>query len=206
MAVTGRAIDLAAPPRARASWPRWLVTLGRRRIALVGAALVVVVLAVGLLGVLSAADAAIDFIGVEALRGALLAASAIGVIMAYLSRFLAIPTSAVEAGFAKLPRTMDEAAQGAGASTLAVARLIHWPLLQPAIRAAALLMFVECVKELPATLLLRSLNTETLATFLYGEASRGVYEDGAVAALAMVALGVLPILLLSRWGKGQARP
>jgi iron(III) transport system permease protein len=71
-------------------------------------------------------------------------------------------------------------------------------LLQPVLRAAALLLFIECVKELPATLLLRPLNTETLATFLYGEASRGVYEDGAAGALAIVALGLLPIILLSR--------
>jgi iron(III) transport system permease protein len=71
------------------------------------------------------------------------------------------------------------------------------------VRTAALLLFVECVKELPATLLLRPLNTETLATFLYSEASRGVYEDGAVAALAMVALGLLPIILLSRQNRAS---
>ena len=94
-----------------------------------------------------------------------------------------------------LPRELDEAAQAAGAGIAAVARQIHWPLLQPAIGAAALIMFIECVKELPATLLLRPLNTETLATFLYGEASRGVYEDGAIAALAMVALGLLPLII-----------
>jgi iron(III) transport system permease protein len=173
------------------------------RVAQAGYAVPGTVLAVGLLGILSAADAAIDLIGVESLRGALLAVSAIGVIMAYIARFLAIPTSAVEAGYAKLPRAMDEAAQAAGAGALSVGRLIHWPLLQPAIRSAALLLFIECVKELPATLLLRPLNTETLATFLYGEASRGVYEDGAVAALSMVALGLLPIMLLSRSGKAR---
>lgn len=163
------------------------------------------VVAVGLLGVLSAADAIIDLIGVKELRGALLLASPVGVVLAYLARFLAIPASAVEAGFAKLPRAYDEAARTAGAGPLALARGIHWPLLQPAICSAALLLFVECVKELPATLLLRPLNTETLATFIYGEASRGVYEDGAVAALAIVALGLLPIILLSRSSDGARR-
>lgn len=170
------------------------------RLAQVGYAVPGTVLAVGLLGIVSAADAAISFIGVESLRGLLLAASAIGVIMAYVARFLAIPASGIEAGYAKLPREVDEAAQAAGAGTADLAIRLHWPLLQPAIRMAALLMFVECVKELPATLLLRSLNTETLATFLYGEASRGVYEDGALAALGIAALGLLPILLLSRSG------
>jgi iron(III) transport system permease protein len=173
------------------------------RIVQLGYAVPGTVLAVGLLGVLSAADAAISLLGVKDLRGALLLASAVGVIMAYLARFLAIPSSAIEAGYAKLPRALDEAAQISGAGVLSLASRIHWPLLQPVIRAAALLLFIECVKELPATLLLRPLNTETLATFLYGEASRGVYEDGAAAALAIVVLGLLPIIILSR---SAARP
>jgi iron(III) transport system permease protein len=155
------------------------------------------VLAVGLLGVLSAVDALIGFTGIARLHEALLLASAVGVVLAYIARFLAIPAGGIEAGYAKLPRAIDEAARMAGAGAATVAWDIHRPLLRPAIRAAALLMFVECVKELPATLLLRPLNTETLATFLYGEASRGVYEDGAMAALAILALGLLPIVLLS---------
>jgi iron(III) transport system permease protein len=177
---------------------RYLRLNAPMRIVQTGYAVPGTVLAVGLLGMLSAADAIIDLVGIEDLRGALLLASSVGVIMAYLARFLAIPASALEAGYAKLPRALDEAAQAAGAGPAALARGIHWPLLQPAIRSAALLLVIECVKELPATLLLRPLNTETLATFLYGEASRGAYEDGAVAALAIVALGLLPIILLSR--------
>ncbi len=173
------------------------------RIVQTGYAVPGTVVAVGLLGVLSAADAVIGLIGMENLRGALLLASPLGLLLAYLARFLAIPTSAVEAGYAKLPRALDEAAQLLGAGASSVARHIHWPLLRTTIGSAALLMFIECVKELPATLLLRPLNTETLATFLYGEASRGVYEDGAVAALAMIALGLLPILLLSLSGKPE---
>lgn len=171
------------------------------RIVQTGYAVPGTVVAVGLLGILSAADAAIGFLGIENLRGALLLASPFGLLLAYLARFLAIPTSAVEAGYAKLPPALDEAARIVGANASAVARDIHWPLLRTTIGSAALLVFIECVKELPATLLLRPLNTETLATFLYGEASRGVYEDGAVAALAMIALGVLPILLLSQSGR-----
>jgi iron(III) transport system permease protein len=170
---------------------------GPIRVAQTGYAVPGTVLAVGLLGVLSAADALIGLTGFAPLRHALLLASAIGVVMAYVARFLAIPAGGIEAGYAKLPRAIDEAARAAGAGAARVAWEIHRPLLRPAIRAAALLMFVECVKELPATLLLRPLNTETLATFLYGEASRGVYEDGAMAALAILALGLFPIVLLS---------
>jgi len=168
------------------------------RLVQIGYALPGTVIAVGLLGVLSAVDAAIGLIGIEALRGALLLASPAAVILAYLARFLAVPASAIEAGYEKLPFSMDDAARVSGARQASIAFHIHWPLLRPATRAAFLVVFVECIKELPATLLLRPLNTETLATFLYGEASRGVYEDGAVAALAMVGLGMLPILLLSQ--------
>ncbi|MGE0257923.1 MAG: ABC transporter permease [Alphaproteobacteria bacterium] len=174
---------------------------GPIRVAQTGYAVPGTVLAVGLLGMLSAADMLIGLTGAAPLRHALLFASAIGVVMAYVARFLAIPAGGIEAGYAKLPRAIDEAARAAGAGAATVAWEIHRPLLRPAIRAAALLMFVECVKELPATLLLRPLNTETLATFLYGEASRGVYEDGAMAALAILGLGLLPIALLS----GSAR-
>lgn len=182
---------------------RYLRANGPVRIVQMGYAVPGTVLAVGLLGILSTADAVVELIGLSSLRGALLLASAVGVVIAYLARFLAIPTSAIEAGYAKLHRGFDEAAQIAGATATSIAVAIHWPMLLPAIRIAALLLFVECVKELPATLLLRPLNTETLATFLYGEASRGVYEDGAIAALAIVALGLVPIILLSRSGRSR---
>ena len=64
--------------------------------------------------------------------------------------------------------------------------------------ASAVLVFVDCMKELPATLLLRPLGVETLATLLYGEAARGTYENGAIAALLIVSVGLLPVWILSR--------
>jgi len=70
-----------------------------------------------------------------------------------------------------------------------------------AIAAAAILIFVDCMKELPATLLLRPLNFETLATHLYGEAARGTYEDASVAALLIVLVGMIPVAVLSRIGR-----
>ena len=78
---------------------------------------------------------------------------------------------------------------------------------KPAMAAAALLVFVDTMKELPATLLLRPLNFETMATWLYAEASRGTYEEGAVAALMIVLVGLLPVMLLARTGLryGQER-
>jgi iron(III) transport system permease protein len=76
--------------------------------------------------------------------------------------------------------------------------------LQPAIAAGALLVFVDAMKELPATLLLRPANFDTLATWLYAEAARGTYEEGAIAALAIVLAGLLPVILLARNRLGAA--
>jgi iron(III) transport system permease protein len=73
------------------------------------------------------------------------------------------------------------------------------PLLRPALGGAALLVFVDCLKELPATLMLRSLNVETLPTYIYQFATRGSFEEGALAALLIVAVGVLPIIKMVRY-------
>jgi iron(III) transport system permease protein len=86
---------------------------------------------------------------------------------------------------------------GAGPATLA--RTIHLPLARPAILGAALLVFVDCLKELPATLLLRPLNVETLSTYIYQFATRGNFEEGSLAALIIVAVGILPVILMSRY-------
>ena len=83
---------------------------------------------------------------------------------------------------------------------------VHLPMTWPALLSGALLVFVDCVKELPATLLLRPLNVETLATHLYGEAVRGTYEDGAVAALLIVVVGLIPVALLLRFGSPERAP
>ena len=79
---------------------------------------------------------------------------------------------------------------------------IHLPLIAPAIAAAAPLVFVDVMKELPATLLLQPFNFTTLATALYGEAKRGTYEDGAIAALAIVLVGLIPVIVLARVNAG----
>jgi len=176
--------------RAGAEWPA--------RLAQAGYALPGTVLAVGLLGLLAGLDGAITALGVHVLRTPLLLLSAAALVIAYAARFLAIPANAIAAGYARMPVVLDDAARAVGSRSFALAWRIHWPLLRPATAAAALLVFIECVKELPATLLLRPLNTETLATYVYGEAARGTYEAGAIAALLMVALGLLPAVLLAR--------
>lgn len=130
--------------------------------------------------------------------GLLLMGSTTALVCAYVIRFLAISIGGIEAGLARIPPSMEQASRLLGESPGGTLRRIHLPLLRPALGAAALLVFVDTMKELPATLLLRPVNFDTLATWLYAEAARGTYEEGAVAALAIVLAGLLPVILLAR--------
>jgi len=119
-------------------------------------------------------------------------------VIAYTVRFLAISTGSIEAGLARIPPSLEQAARSLGETAGGTLRRVHLPLLRPALTTSALLVFVDAMKELPATLLLRPLNFDTLATWLYAEAARGTYEEGAVAALAIVLAGLVPVILLAR--------
>ena len=119
-------------------------------------------------------------------------------VLAYMIRFLAIAIGGTEAGLARIPPSLEQASRLLGETPASTLKRVHLPLLRPALGAAALLIFVDAMKELPATLLLRPLNFETLATWLYAEAARGTYEEGAVAALAIVLAGLLPVIILAR--------
>lgn len=177
------------------------------RVASLGYAMPGTVVALGVLVPVAGLDRFIDgasqaLIGQAA--GLILIGSGAALGYAYLVRFLAIAIGSVESGFAQIPRSLDQAARSLGHGITASFWRLHLPLGRPALVAAALLVFVDCMKELSATLLLRPLNFETLATHLYGEAARGSYEDGALAALAIVAAGLLPVLLLARLGRRPA--
>jgi len=119
-------------------------------------------------------------------------------VLAYVIRFLAIAIGGTEAGLARIPPSLEQASRLLGETPASTLKRVHLPLLRPALGAAALLIFVDAMKELPATLLLRPMNFETLATWLYAEAARGTYEEGAVAALAIVLAGLLPVIILAR--------
>jgi iron(III) transport system permease protein len=121
-----------------------------------------------------------------------------GLVLACTLRLLAVASGSLEAGFARIPIALDQLARSLGRSPLGVLFKVDLPLLRPAVCAAALLVFVETIKELPITLLLRPLGVETLATWLYGEAARGTYEEGAIAALFIVLASILPVILLTR--------
>ncbi len=123
--------------------------------------------------------------------------SGVTLVLAYIVRFLAIPAAGLDAAYARMSEDYDNAARGLGCLPLRLLRSIHLPALRWPLGVAGLLVFIDAMKELPATLLLRPVNVETLATVLYGEAVRGTYEDGAVAALALVSVAMIAAALLT---------
>jgi iron(III) transport system permease protein len=133
--------------------------------------------------------------------GLVIAGSSAALIIAYVIRFLAIATGSAQAGLARIAPAMDDVARTLGTRPAGVAWRILMPLSRPALGGAALLVFVDCLKELPATLLLRPLNVETLSTYIYQYATRGSFEEGALAALLIVAVGVLPVIHLTRFSE-----
>lgn len=172
------------------------------RLASIGYAIPGTVLAIGLLSLFVFTDQIFSFFYELIYQGAaprlFLMGSVGALVLAYMIRFLAISSGGIEAGLARIPPSIEQASRLLGESPLGTLKRIHLPLLSPALGAAALLIFVDAMKELPATLLLRPMNFETLATWLYAEASRGTYEEGAIAALAIVAAGLLPVIILAR--------
>lgn len=159
------------------------------------------VLALGLLAPLIAVDGVVNRLwrlAFDERLGLVLMGSAAALIIAYVIRFLPIATGSLAAGLSRVAGSVEDAARTLGARPRELVLRVQLPLLRPALASAALLVFVDCLKELPATLLLRPLNTETLATLVYGHAARGSFEDGALAALVIVLVGIFPVMRLAR--------
>lgn len=176
-------------------------------VASLGYAIPGTVLALGLLTPLVLLDDAFNAIAATFTHrslGLVLAGSSAAVVIAYTARYFAIALGLAQAGLARIAAELDDVARLAGASPVVLARTVHVPLIKPALGGAALLVFVDCLKELPMTLLLRPLNTETLATYLYQFATRGSFEDGALAALLIVLAGLLPVIWLVRVAERRA--
>ena len=126
----------------------------------------------------------------------MLSGSLFAVTAALVIRFLAVAISSIEAGLERISPNIDAAAKTLGTRPSAALRIIHLPMLKPALGAAALLVFVDAMKELPATLLLRPFNFETLATRMYALTAAEQFEEAAVGAVAIVLIGLIPVLLL----------
>ncbi len=174
------------------------------RISALGYAVPGTVLAIGVLIPLAATDNIIDgfmrqLFGIS--TGLLLAGSAFGIVFACSIRFLTISYGTLDSAMSKITTHMDMAARTLGRRPGQMLAEIHLPLLRGALAAAWLLVFVDTMKELSATILLRPFDFETLATFVYSQASRGVFEDAAAPALVIVLIGIIPLLLLLNAGR-----
>ncbi|NCC29720.1 MAG: iron ABC transporter permease, partial [Gammaproteobacteria bacterium] len=130
--------------------------------------------------------------------GLLLSGTLVALIFAYLTRFLAVALQTVEAGLGRIRPSMDEAGRAMGYRPGQVLRRIHIPMLRGSLLTAVLLVFVDVLKELPATLILRPFNFNTLAVRAYELASDERLADTAPAALTIVLAGLVPVILLSR--------
>ncbi len=184
------------------------------RLAGVGYALPGTVLALGLLIPLAAFDNRLDAIS-RALfgipLGLLMTGTLFALVLAFAIRFLAVSLGAIEAGMERVSPNLDAAARTLGSTPLATMVHVHLPLLLPALGSAALLVFVDAMKELPAALLLRPFNFETLATHVYSLASLELFESAGLSSLLIVLVGLLPVLALhqaiasGRSGQGSPR-
>ncbi|MFG5409714.1 iron ABC transporter permease [Piscinibacter sakaiensis] len=134
----------------------------------------------------------------EAGAAALVTGTLFGVVYAYLVRFSAVALQSVEAGYARLNPHLDESARMLGASRRRIFAEVHAPLLRRAALGAMLLVFVDVMKELPATLVLRPFDSDTLAVVAYQLARDERLAEAALPSLAIVLVGLAPVLLLSR--------
>jgi iron(III) transport system permease protein len=167
------------------------------------------VIAVGILVPLAAFDNALDA-WLKSLVGAgsglLLTGSVFALLYAYLVRYFAVAYQSVDAGLARITPTMDASARSLGAGPAEVFQRVHLPLLAPSLAAASLLVFVDVMKELPATLVLRPFNFDTLAVIAYQMAADERLGEAALPSLTLVLAGVVPVILLSRAIGRVSRP
>jgi iron(III) transport system permease protein len=129
---------------------------------------------------------------------ALITGTSMGVMLAYLSRFTAVALQTVQSGYARVPSSIDETARTLGARPARILATLHAPLLKRSVAVAMLLVFVDVMKELPATLVLRPFNSDTLAVVAYNFARDERLAQAALPSLAIVAVGLLPVIWLSR--------
>ncbi len=152
------------------------------------------VIVVGLLLPVGWLQAAMPQLGL----GYLVTATSFGLVWAYLVRFCAVALQSVQSGYARIPPSFDDSARTLGANGLQLMVRVHWPLLRRSTAAAALLVFVDVMKELPATLVLRPFDSDTLAVVAYQLARDERLGEAALPSLALVLVGLIPVVLLSR--------
>jgi len=177
------------------------LVLAGNRLAGLGYAVPGAVIAVGVLVPLGRLDNALanwieHALGVK--TGLLLTGTVVALVYAYLVRLLAVALQTTDAGLAKITPSMEHAARSLGATPAQALARVHAPLLAPSLATAALLVFVDVLKELPATFALRPFNFDTLAVEAYNLAKDERLAEAAAPSLAIVAAGLLPVIYVSK--------
>ncbi len=172
------------------------------RLATVGYAIPGTVLAVGTLFPLIMVNNALQDL-LRSLFGAaaptiLLQSTLLGVLLAYMARFLAVGFHPIESGLQRVTRSLDEAAMGLGVGGARLLRSVHIPLLRSSLVTAAIMVFVDVMKEMPITLITRPFGWDTLAVRVFNMTSIGEWERAALPAVVIVAVGLIPAAMLSR--------
>lgn len=181
---------------------------GAVRVASMGYAIPGSVIAVGILIPFARLDNALDSVLRETFgvsSGLLLSGTVAAVLYAYLVRFLAVSFNTIEASLGKIRPTMDHAARVLGSTPGGTLVKVHAPIMRGSLLTAGLVVFVDVMKELPATMIVRPFNFDTLAVRVYQLASDERLTEAATGALAIVAVGILPVILLSL-SIGRSRP
>ena len=132
-------------------------------------------------------------------------ATSMGILWAYLVRFSAVALQSVQSGYARIPASLDDSARMLGAGPGRLLGRVHWPLLRRSVAAAALLVLVDVMKELPATMVLRPFNSDTLAVVAFQLARDERLGEAALPSLALVLVGLVPVILLSRTLRSDTR-
>ena len=130
--------------------------------------------------------------------GAWITATSLGLVWAYMVRFCAVALQSVQSGYARIPLSLDDSSRMLGVTGWRLLLQVHAPLLKRTTVAALLLVFVDVMKELPATMVLRPFNSDTLAVVAYQLARDERLGEAALPSLALVLVGLLPVMLLSR--------
>lgn len=171
------------------------------RIAAMGYAMPGTVLAIGVLVPLTALDFGIndlaEWLGGQG-PGLLLTGTLTAIVFGYLVRFVAIAIGSVESSMGKISPSLDMAARSLGQGDGGMLRRVHLPLVRRGLFAGAMLVFIESMKELPAALLLRPFNFDTLATHVYQFVSDEMLERGALGAIVIVLVGLSPLIWVNR--------
>jgi iron(III) transport system permease protein len=179
------------------------------RLVSLGYAVPGIVIAVGVLIPLARFDNALDAwmratFGVS--TGLLLTGTMTALVYAYLVRFLSAALHTVEAGLVKVRPSMDDAARSLGVAPLKTLVRVHAPMLARSLLTAGLLVFVDVMKELPATLVMRPFNLDTLATQVFNLAADERLAEAALPSLAIVVVGLVPLIIVARQIAQTARP